>query len=46
MQRWDEVHEGTLAGYEVHPDDAAVLGNPDHYGIKNTVYLYFANNIC
>lgn len=32
MQRWDEVHEGLLEGFELHPNDVAVSNDPEHYG--------------
>lgn len=33
MQLWDEVHEKTLRGYELHSDDIAVQNDPEHFGL-------------
>ena len=33
MPRWDEVHERTLAGSPIHPDDAAAAGDPARFGL-------------
>ncbi len=33
IQRWDEMHECILAGSDIHPLDAAVVTDIDHYGV-------------
>ena len=33
MPRWDEVHERTLAGSPIHPDDAAAAHDPARFGL-------------
>jgi len=33
IQRWDQVHDGIMAGAAIHPDDQAVVGDPRHYGV-------------
>jgi Ser/Thr protein kinase RdoA (MazF antagonist) len=33
VRRYDQVHEGIMAGTHIHPDDVAVMTDPEHYGI-------------
>eukprot|EP01032_Pedospumella_encystans_P029224 gene29224-33006_t len=33
VQRWDEMHHGILKGSVIHPDDEAVVQDPQHYGV-------------
>ena len=33
IQRWDEMHHGILKGSAIHPDDEAVVGDIQHYGV-------------
>jgi Ser/Thr protein kinase RdoA (MazF antagonist) len=32
IQRWDQVHCSILSGVKLHPEDAALLEDPEHYG--------------
>lgn len=33
VQKWDEMHNGILAGSQVHADDQAVVDDLQHYGV-------------
>eukprot|EP01127_Copromyxa_protea_P011338 TRINITY_DN2844_c0_g1_i2.p1 TRINITY_DN2844_c0_g1~~TRINITY_DN2844_c0_g1_i2.p1 ORF type:complete len:322 (-),score=37.35 TRINITY_DN2844_c0_g1_i2:416-1381(-) len=33
IQRWDQIHHGILEGSEIHPDDQAVVEDPQHFGV-------------
>lgn len=33
IQKWDQMHNGILAGSEIHPDDEAVVGDAQHWGV-------------
>lgn len=48
IQRWDQMHNNILAGSEIHPDDEAVVGDIQHYGVLhgdlNCSNFYFIDN--
>ena len=33
IQNWDKVHCGILEGVKLHPDDVAVINDPQHFGV-------------
>lgn len=33
MQRWDQIHQGIMKGSVIHPDDEAVVSDPQHFGV-------------
>jgi Ser/Thr protein kinase RdoA (MazF antagonist) len=33
IQRWDQIHEGVLAGSELHPDDEAAANDIQEFGV-------------
>jgi Ser/Thr protein kinase RdoA (MazF antagonist) len=33
IQNWDEIHKSILKDSEIHPDDAAVVHDPMHFGV-------------
>lgn len=45
IQQWDEIHCGILKGSKLHPDDKAVINNPEHFGVihgdLNTSNMYY-----
>lgn len=48
VQRWDEVHCGILKGSTLHPDDEAVMADPQHYGVLHgdlNISNFFYQNI-
>ena len=33
IQNWDQIHCAILAGTKLHPDDLAVIDDPNHFGV-------------
>ena len=33
IQNWDKVHCGILEGTKLHPEDLAVINDPQHFGV-------------
>ena len=48
IQKWDEVHCGTLKGTKIHPEDLAVMNDPEHYGVLhgdlNTSNIFYVDD--